>query len=288
MNTTGQFDLEMARTLVAACGRTYAAATPEERGVDTPLAHARIRSLAAGELASTRLAQAAQAADAGAARPEASGTKAESGTACRIVALRGSQSLRDWVTDFEFQRRNAGGGEKLHYGFASAWTNLRPALLDALAPDFRDASPSSTPLLITGHSLGGALAMLAAEGLFKEGFPIGAVYTFGAPRVGNAVWAAGYDLLLRVRTWRVVDELDVVPRVPLLGYRHAGRCALLEETPAGEMACRLEPGWWRMAAADAWAMWRAWQTRRLGQIEDHPVGVYAARLGAVKPEEVLP
>lgn len=52
----------------------------------------------------------------------------------------------------------------------------------------------SKPVIYAGHSLGGALAMVAAahQQLAIPG-SVGAVYTFGGPRVGDAAWATAYD-----------------------------------------------------------------------------------------------
>jgi triacylglycerol lipase len=75
-------------------------------------------------------------------------------------------------------------------------------------------------LWLTGHSLGGALAMLAANELFSRAergaAPIAGVYTFGQPRVGNAGFRDAYDTLLKGRTFRIVHGDDVVPRIPCL------------------------------------------------------------------------
>ena len=67
------------------------------------------------------------------------------------------------------------------------------------------------PLYLTGHSMGGALAVLTACRLAKMGRPAVATYTFGAPRIGDPAFCAGYDL----PTYRVVNRLDLVPEVPL-------------------------------------------------------------------------
>ena len=79
------------------------------------------------------------------------------------------------------------------------------------------------PLIITGHSLGGALAVIAASKLRARSVSIAGVYTFGAPRPGDALLARS---IAHVPVWRVVRSADVVSRRPellvLKGYRHAG------------------------------------------------------------------
>lgn len=88
-------------------------------------------------------------------------------------------------------------------------------------------------LFITGHSLGGALAALYATMLNYTGetevaSKIGAVYTFGQPRVGDADFAEYAAEHLAGRYFRVVYCNDVVPRVPfdneLFAFKHFGNC----------------------------------------------------------------
>ena len=63
-------------------------------------------------------------------------------------------------------------------------------------------------LLVTGHSLGGALAKVATR--FIAGSSLGACYTFGSPRVGNL----DMGLAFKTPIYRVVNSADVVPRTP--------------------------------------------------------------------------
>lgn len=89
-------------------------------------------------------------------------------------------------------------------------------------------------LYITGHSLGGALAALYATMLHYVGetevaSKIGAVYTFGQPRIGDEDFADYAGEKLRGKYFRVVYCNDVVPRVPfdneLFSFKHFGDCA---------------------------------------------------------------
>jgi hypothetical protein len=71
-------------------------------------------------------------------------------------------------------------------------------------------------VFVTGHSLGGALAVLAASVLLSEGRQqIAAVYTYGQPRVGDPEFSAAFDAKLGALTFRYVNDLDIVPHVPL-------------------------------------------------------------------------
>ena len=79
-------------------------------------------------------------------------------------------------------------------------------------------------LFVTGHSLGAALAALAALRASDAGIPPRAVYTFGMPRVGGPKFVASYASLSNV-TYRLVHGIDLVTRVPPGspgGFHHVG------------------------------------------------------------------
>ena len=129
-----------------------------------------------------------------------------------ILAFRGTDpiTLPNWLTDVVVklvERREYDG--RVHHGFSSAlnrsWARLAPIL-----DEVRDK-----PLFLTGHSMGGALAVLTACRLAKAGRPPVATYTYGSPRVGDPAFCAGYAL----PTYRVVNRLDFVPEMPLASVR---------------------------------------------------------------------
>jgi hypothetical protein len=72
---------------------------------------------------------------------------------------------------------------------------------------------------VTGHSLGGAIAALAAASWAKQ--KLRAVYTFGQPAVARDRALEQLTNALAGRYHRLVNDADIVPRVPP-GYRHAG------------------------------------------------------------------
>ncbi|WP_240941146.1 lipase family protein [Paenibacillus sp. HB172176] len=136
---------------------------------------------------------------------------------CSILAFRGSGSAVDWVSDFIAQQttyrsvRNAG---QTHKGFTDIYTSARDSvfsLLSQLSPD--------KPLFITGHSLGGALATLAALDIACNS-PLSSpiVYTFGAPRVGDPKFVQLYNYSVGTH-WRFQNEFDIVPHLPPLVYQ---------------------------------------------------------------------
>jgi alpha-beta hydrolase superfamily lysophospholipase len=74
-------------------------------------------------------------------------------------------------------------------------------------------------IVTTGHSLGGALAQLAATDLRNKGYDVTA-YTYGSPRIGNDKLCT--FISNQGRNFRVTHMDDPVPRLPLMlmGYQH--------------------------------------------------------------------
>lgn len=129
-----------------------------------------------------------------------------------VLAFRGSDplTLPNWVTDsiVRLVERDEFDG-RVHLGFSSALKKSWPKLESLLG------HVGDRPLFLTGHSLGGALAVLTACRLAKQDRPVVATYTFGAPRVGDPTFCDGYNL----PTYRVVNRLDLVPEIPLASLK---------------------------------------------------------------------
>jgi triacylglycerol lipase len=190
-----------------------------------------------------------------------------------VIAFRGTAHLRNWLTDLECDLKPWRSPQaRVHAGFLAAWRSVRHDVIDAV-----ENFGQNRRIWITGHSLGGALAMLAALDLKLEVFnaaQIAGCYTFGQPRAGNAAFRAWFDAVLRERTFRVVHSDDIVARVPwLLGsYRHAGHEVFFPPQPASHY--RLDPPWWRKAPSDVAGLARAWSCGRDALLRDHYVRAY--------------
>jgi len=140
------------------------------------------------------------------------------GHGARFVTFCGTDPLvfADWITDLDFALNEQG----VHRGFGSAHAAAWPTVSKALE------DPQATPVLFGGHSLGGALAVLAAWAAGEElGLAPSATYTFGMPRVGAAQFARKFNQAQGRRTYRLVYGADIVPTVPPpgLAFRHIGR-----------------------------------------------------------------
>jgi triacylglycerol lipase len=166
-----------------------------------------------------------------------------------VVAFRGTEAptsiegLKDWFlsdamnllvlpegrlgTDFAA----AGVKARFHLGFMNALADIWEPVLAAVEAEMKKAE---RPLWITGHSLGGALAMLAAW-MFKRRFlNVHQIYTYGAPMIGNAAASEAFDKAFPDRVYRYVNCTDPVPKLPTVSLvaNDYGHC--LKEIELGE------------------------------------------------------
>ncbi|HEV7507486.1 MAG TPA: lipase family protein [Thermoanaerobaculia bacterium] len=129
-------------------------------------------------------------------------------TRFRILVFRGSHNLRDWFTNLQALPTAWPKGGKVHEGFRIALDAVWDGLERILEADDR-------PTFYTGHSLGAALATLAASRRAPR-----AAYTFGSPFVGDQDFQS---TLSGTKVYRVINNRDVVTTVPPWGdFVHVG------------------------------------------------------------------
>lgn len=170
-----------------------------------------------------------------------------------IVVFRGTQfaSLKNWQVDADVRRVEVPLGlnssAHVHEGFLDALNRILPSVRAwvsggsvrsgnqhaRVGTEPEVTIPGGWRLVFAGHSMGGALAVLAATLAEAQGWPRGpdAVVTFGAPRVADSrlsTWWENRGLcakLLRVSVYN-----DVVPYMPLgavfAGLQDIGHCLL--------------------------------------------------------------
>lgn len=150
-----------------------------------------------------------------------------------VLVFRGTEPNRlpDIWTNLKFDRERLPGGHgHVHRGFLGALDAPvgEPAkpLQKLLEERVRSYTEGKGQFWVTGHSLGGALAhlfvarWLAANPDRKR--HLAGSYTFGAPRIGDKTFAKFLDEASPGRVIRLVNDLDLVPRVPFMsqGFRH--------------------------------------------------------------------
>ena len=172
-----------------------------------------------------------------------------------VLAFRGTDELWDWMDNIKVSSTRGPLGN-VHSGFYNAlldiWGRedegfLNPKngqeLMWKRIQKLRDRGDATNdikdkdrrwliglkkpkrPLWITGHSLGGAMATLAAAWLADKKIPFNGAYTFGQPRCGDENFQVAFDTKLKNRFFRFQNNNDIVTRVPgrLMNYDHVGR-----------------------------------------------------------------
>lgn len=178
-------------------------------------------------------------------RAAAPGASTDPGDAIRepapvlVFAFRGTLSLAGWIADFDFPQQPSvvlGPTAQVHRGFENLYLTMRAAVL-ATARKYPTAR-----VLIGGHSLGGAIATLAAADLGQRGLPSDAAappsaldgearpvtaYTYGCPRLGDGGFVRAMESAAP-DNWRVANVADAIPTLPPPGiggnaFRHTPR-----------------------------------------------------------------
>ncbi len=222
-----------------------------------------------------------------------------------VVAFRGSEApttmdgLKDWLltnannylilpagrSGTEFVA--AGVGARFHRGFLDALAMVWKPLFTAVD---QAAKAKERPLWITGHSLGGAIALLAAWRFRRNFLAVQEIITFGAPMIGNDAAAKAFEQHFSGKIYRYVDLEDVVPHLPSVSllanaYTHclsevalsaaqsvaaaAASLKALSQTPATTTEAGLDAG----MADQVWGLLKS-------RIASHMIDNYQARVEA--------
>lgn len=159
-----------------------------------------------------------------------------------IIAVRGTDTSDDVVLDLKACQvklpapwlGQSSPLPKVHGGFLQRTLDVKQQLLDLLPK--RSEEDHGPEIYVTGHSLGGAAAILAGAMLRTDpAFQYSRVeiYTYAAPRVGNGPFRRWFRNQ-NIPCFRVMNHADIIPQLPLqqlptclprclrLRYRHVG------------------------------------------------------------------
>jgi triacylglycerol lipase len=145
---------------------------------------------------------------------------ADAGAGNHVIALRGTRSTFEWLEDalaFQvpiplawFNDEDKVRLAQAHFGFLLVFAFLAEQIQAA-----SKQLASTSPVVVTGHSLGAGVATLAAlaSALFGYGDGQTSMYNFASPRVGDPVFAGAFNAFVP-NGFRVVNLTDVVPILP--------------------------------------------------------------------------
>lgn len=215
-----------------------------------------------------------------------------------IVAFRGTESptsiegLKDWLltdavnllivpegrlgTDFAA----AGVGARFHQGFINALAEVWDPLYAAVEAELKR---QDRPLWITGHSLGGSLALLAAWLFGRKFVSVHQIYTFGGPMIGNAIATKAFDREFEGKIFRYVNAPDPIPKLPTISliandYTHCDTEMALGVAPANLLASmtgNVVEGVLNATLIDS--IWKAIQARVAAHAIDQYLGLIPGR-----------
>ncbi len=154
------------------------------------------------------------------------------------MVFRGTNEAADWLDNV-----NALTTERLfgsfHKGFYNSVNDVWQPMFDRYRALYRK---NRKPLFLTGHSLGGAMATIAAAKLLHADTPFTSVYTFGQPRAVTLETSRTFNIACGSRFFRFQNNNDIVTRIParIMGYSHVGKYLYISE----EKTIHDDPGFW--------------------------------------------
>ena len=164
-------------------------------------------------------------------KTDTQGFTALSGDTLYIV-WRGSSSPKDFLEDAQVKKVNfVEPGEKVHSGFYTAFSSIKEDLYSSINYVVSNNLDKIKSVVICGHSLGAALTVISSYMICKD-FPqiahLVKNVTIGCPRVGNSIFKDNYNKLVP-KSIRIVNDKDLVTRIPKIGYTHINEGITLNE-----------------------------------------------------------
>ena len=196
-------------------------------------------------------------------------------TKCHYVSVRGTANSHNAMQDINFFKdKSKRLGINIHTGFHRTAEMIADDLLSRLEEDYK--------VCVTGHSLGGAAAVVVSWYLDYANFNVGECITFGQPKVTDS--HGNRKMRDKIKLTRVVNETDVVPLVPPTGthrHRYAHTGTLIKLLDDGKFCHLGEPdslnfgvnSFWLFAARESFSFYEIGK-----ELPDHFMTNYVANM----------
>ena len=141
------------------------------------------------------------------------------------IAFRGTDSQEDRLLNLHFFTRpllTANKALRVHAGYLNYYKQIRSDILEYLTVITEEAGGNDYKVILTGHSLGGAAAMICSLDLLQNKLIKSeklTCITFGTPMVGNAQFCKYYSQNV-TQSFHINCGVDIAPRIPIPGLQH--------------------------------------------------------------------
>lgn len=136
---------------------------------------------------------------------------------CLVLIFRGTNGFDNWKLNAKALHTDYEHGGSVHNGFYEAFQSIEDQILNS--DDIK-----KLPVILAGHSLGGAIATLTMAALHEQNRLIDSCYTFGSPKVGDQTFS---DRFKELNLYRLINRNDIVTMLPFNflnnRYVHAGK-----------------------------------------------------------------
>ena len=174
----------------------------------------------------------------------------------RVIAFRGTNHPKDWITNVNvFHQQN------IHLGFLSAYRKIYQDFYKyILHPN----------IIATGHSMGGAIATLVSLN-----YNIPSV-TFGQPMIATEAFKDTPSANERIT--RYVNNMDIVPKLPGIGYKHIGKLQYFDY----DGKVHTNPSWLQVLSDRLRSRWKViTKFQKFDDLYDHNIKEYADKINKI-------
>lgn len=207
----------------------------------------------------------------GANKNSAQGIYIEHADYCAIAFRGTDEFFLDWQDNLTLLPQSTILGY-VHKGFYDSFWDVWDYLYKHYCELNNRYEDEEKPLFITGHSLGGAMATIAAVELISHDLPFANIYTFGQPRAVSREVARIINQERPGQIFRFTNDEDIVTRVPFrtMGYSHTGQSVFIDKN--GKI--KTDVGYWMRFLNRMRSRIDSIGNGELDMFEDHKITAY--------------